>query len=142
MNEKIDNSLILNKIKSHYGIKSDAIFASFLGIKPNTLSNWRNRNTIDYTLLITKCEDIDANWLLTGKGEMLKGKGESMYIDALMRQIEFLTDSSKPIKSHEAGNIDKDYIIETQKKLIDMLEHQLRDAKKQIASTTDVRNAG
>ena len=43
-----------------------------MGIKPNTLSNWYSRNTIDYDLIITKCERIDANWLLTGKGEMLK----------------------------------------------------------------------
>lgn len=68
----LDNSLILNKIKSYYKFKNDAEFARFLEIKPNTLSNWYSRNSIDYQKIITKCVDIDANWLLTGKGEMLK----------------------------------------------------------------------
>lgn len=74
MGSNIDNSLILNKIKSHYDFKNDAEFARFLDIKPNTLSNWHSRNTIDYTKIVTKCEDIDANWLITGEGEMLKSK--------------------------------------------------------------------
>ncbi len=68
---KKDNKLILNNIKSHYNFKSDAEFARFLGIAPNTLSNWYSRNTMDYELIITKCEELNANWLLTGKGDML-----------------------------------------------------------------------
>ena len=49
----IDNSLILSKIKSYLGLKNDAEFARFLEIKPNTLSNWYSRNTIDYNKIIT-----------------------------------------------------------------------------------------
>ena len=67
-----DKSLILNKIKKYYGLKSDASFARFLKIKPQTLSSWYSRNTFDIDLLYSKCGDIDANWLLTGKGLMLK----------------------------------------------------------------------
>jgi len=61
-----DKTLILNRIKSHYGFKSDAEFARFLGIKPNSLSNWYTRNTIDYDLVFSKCEDINLEWLLSG----------------------------------------------------------------------------
>ncbi|WP_300979028.1 helix-turn-helix domain-containing protein [Flavobacterium sp.] len=68
----MDKSLILKEIKKHYNFKTDGEFADFLGIKQNTLSNWATRNSIDYDRIITKCEDIDANWLLTGKGDMLK----------------------------------------------------------------------
>lgn len=68
----MDKSLILNEIKLHYNIKSDADFAKFLGIKPQVLSNWKARNSIDYDLIYTKCVEIDANWLLTGEGNMLK----------------------------------------------------------------------
>ncbi|MRI64010.1 hypothetical protein EDM00_08420 [Ornithobacterium rhinotracheale] len=67
-----DKSLILNKIKLHLNFNSDTEFAKFLGVKPQVLSNWRARNTFDTELIYTKCEDIDANWLLTGEGEMLK----------------------------------------------------------------------
>ncbi|MRM85199.1 CI repressor [Riemerella anatipestifer] len=68
----MDKKLILREIKKHLGYTKDGDFADFLGIKQNTLSNWKSRNTIDYDLIISKCENIDANWLLTGKGEMLK----------------------------------------------------------------------
>jgi len=67
-----DKYLILSKIKLHYGFKSDAEFARFLGIKPNSLSNWYSRNTMDYELVFSKCDEIDANWLFTGEGEMIK----------------------------------------------------------------------
>lgn len=68
----MDKSLILKEIKKYYNFKTDGEFADFLGIKQNTLSNWASRNSIDYDRIITKCEEIDANWLLTGKGSMLK----------------------------------------------------------------------
>ena len=68
----MDKSFIINQIKLHLGIKTDSEFAEFLGVKQPTVSTWRKRNTIDYDLIITKCNDIDANWLLTGEGEMLK----------------------------------------------------------------------
>ena len=68
----MDKSFIINQIKLHLGIKTDSEFAEFLGVKQPTISTWRKRNTIDYDLIITKCNNIDANWLLTGEGEMLK----------------------------------------------------------------------
>ena len=68
----MDKTLILSKIKNNYKFKNDAVFARFLGITPQTLSNWYARNTIDYEIISTKCVDIDANWLLTGQGEMLR----------------------------------------------------------------------
>lgn len=74
MKIKKDNRLILSKIKSHYNFKSNVDFARFLGVAPNTLSNWYARNTMDLEIIITKCEQIDANWLFTGKGEMLKNE--------------------------------------------------------------------
>ena len=73
----MDKSLIINQIKLHLGIKTDSEFAEFLGVKQPTISTWRKRNTIDYDLIITKCNDIDANWLLTGEGEMLKSENTS-----------------------------------------------------------------
>lgn len=67
-------SLILNDIKNHYFLKSDADFARFLNIKPQTLSSWHSRNTFDIDLLFAKCVEIDGNFLLSGKGTMLKSE--------------------------------------------------------------------
>ncbi len=68
----MDKSVILNNIKDYLKFKNDKEFAEFLDIKQNTLSTWKKRNTIDYDKIIAKCDFINANWLLTGKGSMLK----------------------------------------------------------------------
>ena len=98
----MDISFIINEIKLYLGIKTDSEFADFLGIKQPTISTWRKRNTIDYKLIITKCNNIDANWLLTGQGEMLKNApipepapqeshaGADRYTASLEKQIALL----------------------------------------------------
>ncbi len=80
---KIDKELILNEIKNHLGIKKDAEFARFLGIKPQTLSSWYSRNTFDIELLYAKCEFLNAEWLLTGKGDMVKSYNQEPNILSL-----------------------------------------------------------
>lgn len=72
MSNKNKNELILNKLKEFLGFKTNIEFAKFLGIAPTTLSSWYARGTIDYNLIYAKCEYIDANWLLTGQGDMLR----------------------------------------------------------------------
>lgn len=74
MSNKINKSLILNKIKSHFDYKSDAEFARFLGIKPQTLASWHSRNTFDIELLYSKCVHIRGDWLLSGEGEMIQSE--------------------------------------------------------------------
>jgi phage repressor protein C with HTH and peptisase S24 domain len=68
----MDKTIILNKIKSHYGFKKDSDLARFLEISPQTFSNWKKRNSYDPQLIYTKCPEINSDWLLTGKGPMLK----------------------------------------------------------------------
>lgn len=70
----MDKSKIIKEIKLYLGFKNDTELADFLGIKQNTLSTWKSRNTMDYDLVISKCDFIDANWLLTGQGPMLKSE--------------------------------------------------------------------
>jgi len=70
----MDKSLILNNIKNHLNIRYDKDFADFLGIKTTTLAMWHKRNTYDVELLFNKCEFLSAEFLLTGKGLMIKNK--------------------------------------------------------------------
>lgn len=74
MEIKVDKSIIINELKKYLNIKTDSEFAKFLGLKQNTISSWKSRNSLDYDLIISKCDQINANWLLTGEGEMLLTK--------------------------------------------------------------------
>ncbi|WP_367867864.1 S24 family peptidase [Pedobacter sp. WC2423] len=65
-------SLILNEIKLAYNLSSDRKFADFLGIAPTTLSSWHKRDTFDYDLLYSKCVGINAEFLLSGTGNVIK----------------------------------------------------------------------
>lgn len=78
------------------GIKKDAEFARFLGIKPQTLSSWYSRNTFDIELLYAKCEFISADWLLTGKGEMLKSYNNEQKVYKLLEDYNKLLKSKLP----------------------------------------------
>ena len=68
MSNIIDKSLILNKIKNEYNLNSDTELAKFLGIPKTTLSSWHARNRFDYELLYEKFDDLNSDFLLSGKG--------------------------------------------------------------------------
>lgn len=78
MRETVMKSQILKDLKDHYGFKSDTEFAEFLGIAVQTLSSWYRRNSFDIDLLYSKCINIDANFLLTGKGNIEKRNVKDM----------------------------------------------------------------
>ena len=61
----------LEEIIRFYGAGKPSLFAKNLGIAPSTISSWLTRDTFDYDLLFAKCENISAEWLLTGKGQMM-----------------------------------------------------------------------
>jgi SOS-response transcriptional repressor LexA len=60
---------IIDRAKEALGVTFDSDFARKIGILPSTLTNWRKRGTINYPLLIYKCQDISLDWLITGQGE-------------------------------------------------------------------------
>ncbi len=60
---------ILDEIKRLKKLKTDTSLAILFNVKPNTVSNWRKRNTIPYEQVITICEkeNIDIRTILLGK---------------------------------------------------------------------------
>lgn len=70
----MNKTLMLNQLQEYYKMPKDANFAAFLGIKPQTLHNWKARNTFNADLLYTKCVGINPEWLLTFKGEPFPSK--------------------------------------------------------------------
>lgn len=67
----MNKALILNRIINELfnGSKSD--FARKLDVKPQTISSWIARNTFDIELIFAKCDNLSAEFLLTGEGSML-----------------------------------------------------------------------
>ncbi|HLV51476.1 MAG TPA: helix-turn-helix domain-containing protein [Flavobacterium sp.] len=96
MGNFIDKSLIINRLKSALNIENDSDLASFLGIKPNTLSNWKTRNNIDYDLIFTKCESLDFHWLITGIERKLDLQNKPGEIEK--RLLELLNEKDLQIK--------------------------------------------
>lgn len=103
-NKNVDKSFILNEIKLYYKFKTDAEFSEFLGVGQQTISNWRNRNTFDIDLIYTKCVNINANWLLTGEGEMFQNsddilpKSYEKTLEKLTNYIEILERENEKLK--------------------------------------------
>lgn len=83
----MDKSQIIKELRSYLGYKKDTELAEFLGIKQNTISSWKKDRSIDYELIISKCDNINANWLITGKGNMLL-ESKSPYIEERIERLE------------------------------------------------------
>ena len=113
-----DKNYIIDEIKKHLGYTRDSELADFLEIGQSTISNWRRRNTLDYELILSKCEDLDANWLFRGVGNMLIS-------DKKDENSKLLGKNITQIEEGNESNID-DYL-----KLIDKIEN-LDDTKTQL----------
>ncbi len=67
----------LEALVKHYTAGSKARFAQKLGISAQGLSTWLARGTYDIDIIYAKCEGVSADWLLTGRGEMLIDKNQN-----------------------------------------------------------------
>ncbi len=120
-----DKSLILNRIKLANNFNSDTELASFLGITKPTLSNWHRRNSIDFDIVFSKCEHINLDWLITGKGEMLVNNETS---------ISNNVQENQPVQGKCLQCATKDILIESKDKYITVQEKLIASLEKRIAS--------
>lgn len=67
------SEMILALIDS-YCSGNKAKFANILGVKPQTISGWISRGSFDAELIFAKFDDISAEWLLSGQGDIRKHK--------------------------------------------------------------------
>lgn len=67
---------IIERLKIGLELSSDNALADTLGVSKTTLSNWKSRNSLDFSLVFSLCEHISLDWLLTGKGKMLKSNAQ------------------------------------------------------------------
>ena len=64
--------LILERLKKYYSYKTQKELAEKLGVNQSTFTMWKTRNSIDWDVVFTKCEDIDFHWLITGEKKYAK----------------------------------------------------------------------
>lgn len=70
MGNFLDKNAVLDRIKQRYKLKGNADLALFLGVSPNTITNWYSRKSFDIDAIYTNCVDCNFQWLLTGEGSM------------------------------------------------------------------------
>lgn len=79
---------ILNSLIDYYCGGNKSQFAKKLGISAQGLSTWISRNTFDIETIYSKCENISADWLITGEGDMFKEQRQKpAAISAVQAQI-------------------------------------------------------
>lgn len=69
----MDKTFMIECLINMYTDGNKSKFAAKIGVKPQTISAWLARDTFDAELIYAKCENISADWLLSGEGEMTKG---------------------------------------------------------------------
>ena len=99
----MDKYTRLQRLVLYYCGGNKSKFAEKLGIKPQTLSGWETRNSLDYDLIFVKCENLSAKWLLTGEGEMLESAPknspeDSKTITELLDRVEKLSAENAVLK--------------------------------------------
>lgn len=62
---------IIERLKKSLKIKTDIELSEFLNIRPNTISTWKKRNSVDYDSIIAICElyEIDLNQIFLDRTE-------------------------------------------------------------------------
>lgn len=67
--KSLNANLILKRLKKALQINTDIELSKLLDIKPNTISTWKKRDTLDYSAIISICNlyEIDLNRILSEK---------------------------------------------------------------------------
>ncbi len=52
---------IIDRLKQNLKVQTDTRLSEILNIKPNTISSWKKRNTLDYSKIIEKCIELNID---------------------------------------------------------------------------------
>lgn len=77
-----------------YSNGKNADFARRLGVSPQTISTWLSRDTFDIELIFAKCENISLDWLLTGKGNILREEPTPSQLPSPSPSLEALIETN------------------------------------------------
>lgn len=125
MGNVLDKNAVLDRVKQCYKLKGNADLARFLGVSPNTITNWYSRKSLDIDAIYTNCVECNFHWLLTGKGPMLRTDGEPT-LPAIPS-----TDTSTPSDTVVLRLMEK---LDEKDAKIDLLQSELRQQSAELAA--------
>ncbi|MCV9926744.1 phage repressor protein CI [Flavobacterium sp. LS1R49] len=90
--KSLNANLILKRLKKALHINTDIELSKLLNIKPNTISTWKKRDTLDFNAIISICNlhEIDLNKILTEKSH--NEKSTNIFLNdtpLIKREIQF-----------------------------------------------------
>ena len=97
---------MLEAIITHFADGNKSQLARVLNISPQAISTWLSRGTFDQELIYAKCENINPDWLLTGRGSMLKSEGMPLMGDKEAEKEEVLPEVNYEYKGAPYYNVD------------------------------------
>lgn len=79
---------VIVRLKKALKIKTDIELSEFLNIKPNTISTWKKRDSVDFDSIITICElyELDLNEIFLNKK---KSSNYSHDTTLISREVQF-----------------------------------------------------
>lgn len=123
----------LERLIEHYAGGNKSKMARLLGVSPQAISTWITRDAYDIELIYAKCENINPEWLLTGKGEMIISPNENYNVKE--------PDFNSTMAESPAGYIniyEKLYLKEKEENRI--LIEEIGMLKERIRSITEEQN--
>ncbi|MCK9331141.1 MAG: helix-turn-helix domain containing protein [Candidatus Cloacimonetes bacterium] len=81
---------VVERLRSYFQVDSNTALAEILEVAQSTIPTWISRNTIDYKLIIAKCDNINLNWLMLGEGRMLRDGSDDENKSFLEKDVETL----------------------------------------------------
>ncbi len=64
--EEQSAKIVVERLMKHYRLKTETELAALLGVSKGLPSVWKTRNSVPYKTILSKCKDVDLNWLFWG----------------------------------------------------------------------------
>lgn len=145
----MDNKTILENLINYYANGNKKRFSEILGIKPQTLSGWLNRGSMDYVLLFTKLEGVSASFLLTGEGEMFEAPSTPTISQTVTASSHVTQTAGAPAETPAAANallaakdetIAANALLAAKDETIAALRQSLADKERLICTLLEARS--
>lgn len=120
---------ILERMRIVFNCQSDSELSKAIDTPKQTISTWKQRDSTPYSLCvhIAKDKNISLDWLLTGEGEMSKGKPPCAKISPKLAKMAELLDGLNEDQQREV------FATVAEKKRLNTLEATIAELLKRTA---------